>query len=421
MKFQQIMIAIAFSILTFASGLWLGTQNQRAAEPYRSKQASPGAILQGDAARLREALLQTDPLARFAEVSALLLTLGPDSLDEVRTAYDTVFLDLGETELLLLGEWWARFDPHAAMTWSESEWRADYPAVALQIIRTWARTDPVAALERANKGREDMSNSKMIYARAAIAGWEQGGKPGALEYLQSMEHGPTRQRMMRGTARRRVLRNGIDEALRWGLSLSDDDRVFKVNLIRRMISAAVRIDAEATAKWVASLQESPYFTGLPQRVAIPWVKQNKKATFAWLESLEPSGDRDDGVREAYRQWLRDDKDAAYKWLTSSENERWLDPALSMYAKSLSMGRPEDAIAVAERLIEQSLRQATLTIITRMWLAQDEEAAKDYVENSDWTEAERERALSIGEDQRAAIMARLEKQQRISAGSDQGND
>ena len=91
MNIQQITIAVLVSISTFAAGYWLGKEPPVPAEPYRSKKSSVGVVFKGDAAKVREALLNTDKLVRTAELSALLRDLGPDSIDEVRQAFDTVF------------------------------------------------------------------------------------------------------------------------------------------------------------------------------------------------------------------------------------------------------------------------------------------------------------------------------------------
>ncbi len=414
MKPQHILFAVLISIATFAAGFWLATANQPAPDeqPYRTKQASAGVVLQGDAAKIRAALLQDDLLVRTAELSGLLSTLGRDSLDEVMEAYDTVFLDLGETELVLLADWYARFDPRAAMRWSESEWRADHWLVAHQILRAWARTDPLAALTRAEDGRGREKERHHSYTLAAIAGWEEGGKPGVIEYIQSQQVSTERQRMMLGFARRKVLRKGIDEAFRWVLSLPDNDRLFKLNLMRRVASAAVRIDADATAKQVSSLEGGPYFASLPQRLAIPWARKDPLAAVEWLHSLAESDHRDDGVREAYRSWVAHDPDAAAEWVTGTPHERWRDDALALHARFIMVGRPEEGIGWAEKIFDEELRQATITLVTRAWVVQDQPAAEKYADESEWTEKRRARAFSVAKVQRSYIVSQMEKKAGI---------
>lgn len=406
MKNQHLIIALLLSISCFAAGFWLGPQYanrpnpylvaMRASDPvlYRSKQESEGIVLDGDAGRVREALLNTDLLVRSAELSSVLLELGPDSIDEVRKAFDSVFLDIGDTELVLFAEWWARLDPHAAMDWSESDWRADHRVIAMQILRAWGRIDPQAALVRAERGRGVEKQDKDSYILAAIAGWEQSDPLAVLTYLQAMNAGVDRQRMMRGFARRRVLRYGIDGAFSFISALPDTDELFKLNLMRRVVSAAVKIDAPKTAALAATLQGGPYFESLPQRVAIPWSRKDPHATVEWLGSLEDSDTRDDGVREAYRTWSAYDRDGAIEWVTGTEHEPWRDHALALHARHTMLADFEKGVAAAEMIFDPELRQGTLTIITRVWATYDREAATSYVEEAGWTEKERKRALAV---------------------------
>lgn len=415
MNFKQIIIAVSISISTFAAGYWLGSEPPPAPEPYRSKQSSASVVLDGDAAKVREALLISDKLVRTAELAGLLSKLGPESLDEVRTAFDTVFLDIGETDLILFSDWWARFDPRAAMQWSESEWRADHWIVAHQVLRAWARTDHVGALSRAAQGRGYNKERKDSYTQAALDGWEVGGDPGVLDYIRSLGPGIKRQKAMNGIARRRVLRNGIDEAFQWVQSLPYPERLFKLNLMRRVTSAAVNIDAAATAKWVSSLQGGPYFKSLPQRVVIPWAKKDPQATVAWLASLDDTPSRDNGVREAYRAWVPRDREGAIAWVTGTAHEPWRDPALAIHAQAMQLRDAAEGVALAEKIFDEELRHSTLTFITRTWSKYDAEAAKKYVDQTDWTDKERARALAQGWGRRAVIQTDLEKEEGKYAG------
>ena len=424
MKIQYILFAFLTAFLCFAAGFWLGPQYAIAPTPYflamresdpalyRSRQTSVDVVLAGDASKVRDALLHSDLLVRTAKLGSLLSELGPDSLDDVRQAFDTVFLDLGDTELVIFAEWWARFDPHAAMDWSESEWRADHGAVRLQIMRTWGRIDPRGALVRAELGRGNKQADKASYFLAVIAGWEQSDQLGALAYLQAMGPGIQRQRMMVGFARRRVLRYGIDDAFKFILSLPDSDKLFKLNLMRRLVSSAVRVDAQQTASLSATLQGGPYFQGIPQRIAIRWVRKDPQATIQWLESLEDSDSRDDGVRETYRSWAAYDQEDAANWVMGTEHVPWRDHALAIHARHMQLGDFEEAIAAAEKIFDDELRQATLTMIVRVWGKNDPEAAGKYVDNADWTENERNRALARGWRRRAMANAQIEKEMGI---------
>ena len=70
---------------------------------------------------MTEILNGKDPLRRVTELSALLPTLGPTAVPALVEAFEAAPLDGGDPELVLLGMWWARFDPQAALAWTTTE------------------------------------------------------------------------------------------------------------------------------------------------------------------------------------------------------------------------------------------------------------------------------------------------------------
>src|SRR5262249_4654565 len=70
----------------------------------------PAHVATADAGRrVREIFAIEDPLVRVSELAALLAKLEPDALPAVRDAYGEAPLDRGDTEVVLLATWWARF------------------------------------------------------------------------------------------------------------------------------------------------------------------------------------------------------------------------------------------------------------------------------------------------------------------------
>src|SRR5262249_57798518 len=78
---------------------------------------------------LHAALIEPDLLKRTARISQLLEPLGPQALGPVQSAMTTVVLDSRDVELILLADWWARFDPPAALAWARDSKMGWHPAV----------------------------------------------------------------------------------------------------------------------------------------------------------------------------------------------------------------------------------------------------------------------------------------------------
>lgn len=380
---------------------------------YRSTTDGETVAFEGVQAELRAALLERDLLVRVERLSQVLQKLGGDAAEDVLETYETVWMDLGETELVLLADWWTRFDPHAAMEWAESDRRTAGTLVPYTVIRAWAERDPGAALARAREG--NLADPTMIYEyqAAAIDGWEESGRQDVFEYIKGMGPGEPRQRAIRGFARRFVLREGPERAFAWADALAEDDKLFKLNMMRRIATHAAKEDPVKTAAWAEKYQGTYYFRSLPQRVAIQWAKVDPLAAMAWIRSLDDSRDRDHGMREGFRAWARRDYDAAVAWLESEPHERYKDEAVALVARRLQIGEPERAIELAREIVAEDLRVGTLITIARSWGVQDKVAAEQWVHSDNGlTEDQKRKALTYGERWRMGILAAAERRARV---------
>jgi hypothetical protein len=378
---------------------------------YRSTAEAENRKFSGVEAEIRNALVESDMLVRIERVAGLLQQLGPESAQQVLAIYETVWMELGQTELVLLADWWARFDPHAAMDWAESDFRTAGTNVPLAVLRSWARNDHNAAMARALMGGKGASGTKGGYVSSAIEGWAESGKPGIMEYVQLLGHGMDRQRLLRGITLRKVMREGIAAAFEWADEISEEDKVFKLNVIRRVASNSALIDPALTAKFCSGYDNTYYINSLPQRVAMRWAKKDPVATLAWLRTINDLDARDTGVREAYRLWLRYDRAAANEWVTNDEHhERWKDEAVAMYARRSQLDDPETALGFTERIVSEDLRIATQVVIAKTWKVKDPAEAKAWVENeSGMTPPEKARTEAITTRQRLRILYVLEMQ------------
>jgi len=339
----------------------------------------PAAVrLWGDAVRIQEILLEPDALVRAETLASELRSLAPLALEDVLSAYDTVLLDIGDFELKLLAEWWAGFDPEAAYAWSHEDWRARHPAIFQAVLRAWARIDPEAALRVAEQ--ESSFSIRRPAVGAVLIGWEEGGRPGVFEYVESLPPGHDRQRYLAFVARRKVLRDGVDAAIRWAESQPDEPGLFKLNLFRRVASTAAQVEPLRAAAWAEAQLGGPFGDQLPQRVGTRWVTHEPEAAMEWFQKLPAGFDREKGLQETYRVWLRLDKAAAHAWMEGREHAAWLDPARALYAMSLYKepgANPRIAIDQALSIVDEARRWSTVGRIWRVWYARDAESAEAW--------------------------------------------
>ena len=334
-----------------------------------------------DATHVVEALREPDPLVRAEALARAFQSLPPESLPGVRDAYSGTFFDLGDTELVLLAEWWARFDAAGALEWTYVERAADATQVRQAILRAWARQDPEAALRAAENQRAD--NVRPLWLDAVLSGWQESGQPGAFEFVRALPSGPDRQRALATLARRKVLRDGVAAAFDWAEGLPEDDDKFKLNLMRRVGSAAAGVDPEIAAERAGRLADGPYAQGLLRRVGIRWANRDGAAALHWLVSLPAGHPRDDGVSETYRAWVRGPARAdAIRFMEGpARNDPALDPATALYAQVFVSDDPLGAIEVARAIEAEDLRWATVGRVWRIWWTDDEEAANAWFEQT----------------------------------------
>lgn len=379
-----VVVALISALAGYGVSQWMQPPRDNAPTlpPSRSKTtvaedfAPPG--LTGE---VREVLLIPDLLERTKQLSALLLSLGPESVEPVRNAYDGVVLDLGDTELVLFGEWWARFDPPAAMAWTQQTWSARQSIPVLRaVMRAWGREDPLAAIASASSAPND--RLRLRWTESALRGWDESVQDGVLEYAESLGQGPDRQWALYVVTRRKVLRDGPEAAIAWAEDLPDDDALFKLNAYRRVAGAAASVDPSVATAFVERQLGGPYEAGLPQRVGMSWVKHDPEAAFGWLATLPAGQYRDEAVRESYFNWELTEPARARAWIAAADPEPWLDPALSVYVKGIVRRDVERALAVALGIHDAEIRKPTVGTVARHWLVQDEAAANAWLEQSD---------------------------------------
>src|SRR4029453_5558643 len=225
--------------------------------------------------RARETLAIPDPLDRSLRWGSLLDRSDAEALSPLRDAISAAPLAVGEPEIVAFGMWWARFDPKAAVAWTSTEWRAQSRNVVGSIFRVWAHDDPEVAFQSATSIPEFHQSAAID---AVVAGWQESGKPGLVERVQSIPDITFRQRVGESLARRLVIALGTQSAMRRLETIADP--VFRETMTMRVASAATEQgDPMEIADWAR-----PYVTsggervsGYPRRIGTRWILRDPEA------------------------------------------------------------------------------------------------------------------------------------------------
>jgi hypothetical protein len=381
--------------------------------PGRAKLGAPPPP--GLTADVRAALVLPDLRDRTTRVAALLAPLGPEALDEVRVGYDSVVLDTGDVEMVLLVDWWAGFAPQDALEWAHASGIGWHPAVVTAAVRAWARSDP----EAASRGLRGLAMDDRLMSAGLLGlvrGWEESGHRGLEDFLERSAGGDEASiRAIDAVARGKVLRDGAEAGIAWAEGLPDradgTPSDFKLNAYRRVASAIVPIDPPRAAAWVAGLRGGKYASGLLFRTGTTWAEQDGRAAMTWLSTLPADRDLPLAVQETYRTWVGRDREAAFEWLRNADLQPWLDPAVETYATNRFLTSPDEAIEWAYRIHDPRRREQTLIRLAATWLLSAPDEAQAWLDRSDLGEEARQKVAAL-RDREQARRARMEQREQL---------
>jgi hypothetical protein len=369
-------LSLGSLILGGALGAGIALAGAHLARPARPTESAV-TVPAGEAAdQMRQILKGADPLRRVSDLSGLLPRVDPAAAPELSKVFASSQLDSGEPELVLFGMWWAMHDPKAAMDWAALDWRARTAGVIAAIVRIWAHQDPQAALAAAHALPLPMQRD--LATDAAIAGWDESGKPGLLEAMSGFNNIEFQQ-ASEALARRRVIALGPEGALKWADSLQGMPHDILLVRVASTV-ASDPIGAPLVAEWARpriGVDKEDRLSSFPRRIGTRWVQHDPERAMAWLASLPEGNDRNDGVAESFRTWLRRDAPAAHAWIQKTEMQPWNEPAYAIFAEVTAWEDPKGAITIARRIQSEILREPATISIGQMWYAKDPSAAKAW--------------------------------------------
>jgi len=370
-----------------------------------SPPAEPKAIPAGETLTdvVREALVEMvrdeDAFSRARRLGALLPTLGPESVATVKQmlADPALMLYLGATEVELLVRFWATHQPEDASRWAVEQSPSAYRVASVfSSLSVWAQADPQAALNAARlwTQRADVREAIQI---ALVLGWFAAGDPPELEqFIHDLGVGFPQQRALSNYIRAMIGKHGVEAAMDWAESVSEDDAPYKLAVYRQVGSSLGIFDLEAARRWCEAHGDGPYGKDLRSLVAGHWVRSDAAAALEWLSTAPEGGETSRAVRNTFAQWVRLDREAALDWMaaqTTGTPDPWLRPIYPVYAQFLAQNSPADAIKWAELIEDDNDRKVALKLVAHLWFRFDEAAAEDWLLQSPLSEEDREKVRS----------------------------
>jgi hypothetical protein len=342
-----------------------------------------------------EVLKERDPFVRAERLAVLLPTLDPAVAGGVTRLLIDPAIDLGVTEVDLLVALWARHDARGAARWAlfESPYGRRAGAIEAALLAL-ASEDPQAALEETSAFLKSPTPFGEVAEVVLVRGWFASGKPGLLDYIRNLGVGFGRQRAMSAYARALAQRDGAQAVLAWAESIPEDDEEWQKDVVRQTAWAAAMLDPVAAAAWCDRVcPQRPKALSMRAMIAQRWGAIDGRAAMEWVSKAPLDREQLWAVKGAFNGWWVDDRPGFEKWIeTMAPNgkvEPWLQPALELYAASLSWEDPHKALEWGARIDDDAARERTLMNVARIWRRTDVAAADAWLEQSPLSEESRE--------------------------------
>jgi hypothetical protein len=361
-----------------------------------SESAESESIVSGGT--LAEALRDADAYARARRLGALLPTLGPAAIPEVREALEDYSLDMGAVEFELLVRFWASREPAAATNWVLERGNPDYKAAAMRVaMQLWAAVDPEAALV-ASQAMRGLTGPEVIRAAqvALVRGWFESDHAGLEQYIRDLGRSIQRQRALFAYALAMLRKQGSEALMRWAESVPEANAAYKLSVYGQVTSALGALDRDAALRWCDAHCDGPLGSGLRLRITRQWLHDEGGGVppLEWLSRAAEGEDKEHALRVTFSSWGLTDRQAALAWMaaqTAGEPAPWVRSLFAHYAKLLAEDSPAEAIEWAERVEDDREREAALILVASMWRQQDEAASEAWLLQSSLSEEAREKA------------------------------
>jgi len=354
---------------------------------------------------VRQILLLEDRLERVEALAGLLRVIPQteQSAQDVIAAYDSAFLDRGDIELVLIIEWWIRFDAARTLGWARESWRAEHPRIIYAASRALARLDPQAAVDAYYTSKGGRFPTYAVTLQPIIVGWFESDRPDLMTFILGLPDTNLRQQALGTLTRLQVLKLGPEKAIQWAdqAVLGQDETVTR-HIRQRIAASIAELEPSVAAGWVRKLVEEGASETLLRRVAGRWSRQDPPAAFAWLGEFEQSSHQRQAVTQTFAGWYIRNPDEARRWLLAQEEatSTSLAPATIELMKATAeralldpefVPDWEKNLEIALRIEDSDQRWTAVLFLCRAWVQRDSAVANAWMESNDVPELYREKA------------------------------
>ena len=317
--------------------------------------------------RMLSALSDLDPLRRNSRVAELLINLNASNVVEVLAAFENgPRNDETNRHFRDFMYAWGRLAGEEAIAYAfDSESSRRDSQAGTSAVSGWANRDPEGAREYV-AGVEDEGAREWMHF-SVMREMLQSDLDGAITYSEQNKSGRARGLQTHQLASVIFEERGFSGMKEWinGIDHTSEDMLsYKGYATGIVLDRMVGADPEAALQFITDNVAQPFITssaleGAARRAAGPINEE-----LDWLTQLpaELSGQRH-AIGERFEDYIREDFDAAGQWLASRSLGPSYDEAIQDYAVSAARRDREAALAWAERITDDKIRENTMRRLT----------------------------------------------------------
>jgi len=354
----------------------------RAGAGTRSSASSRGTS--GTGLDITSIINQDDPISRVENLLALINRLGPNDFEQVVADFRASGLTRDRmSEYGMLLHAWAKTDPLAALDYAEKNTGSPYARQT--ILASWATENPSAALQWAESHHEGEGANPWLIG--IIRGIAKTNPTQATEIMATLPYSRERGDAL-ATIIPHIVKDGQEKALAWLDSISDERlRNGATSYIARSLAEK---DPEATASWATAISNEDARQRAIGEVADTWADKDVSSAVAWTETLQ-GADKTSAASQLIGEYTRESPEQASQWLDSFAGKDGYDNVARSFIWNTARNNPEMALSKVSSLSDAKSQPRYYSRILSNWHQNDAAAATAWMDANNISEDVRRRA------------------------------
>ena len=339
----------------------------------------------GEKSEISTIMTNDDPVARAKALIDFINRTGANDFEQAITDFRALGITRERmSEYAMLLHAWGKTDPLAALDYAEKN--TGTPFARQTILASWAADNPDGAMSWAQDHHEGEGANPWLVG--IIRGVVTTNPTRATEILSTLPYSRERGDALAAIIPH-IARLGQDKANEW-LSNITDERLHAGGATY-LAEAMAKNDPAATAEWVTNLDSPTTIARAAGRVADIWADSDLDAAIAWTEAL-PEQAKTNAAQAIISHYIKEDPTKASSWMSSMANQEGYERVVTSFIWNTARSHPELSLNHIPEIKNERSRERYYERILSNWQEKDAEAAQTWMQNNEVPESVKQRML-----------------------------